>query len=163
VSATGKPWYREFWLWFILTPLIATVIGGLATLIIAGAPPALVVDDFGQIAMAVEQDQARDRRATELRLAAEMRLAAGAPGETVSLTLTGDTPPGLWLQFIHPTRDDLDQRIWLEHVGASYAGRAARPDTRVYLQLTDADATWRLTGELQPGQSSVELRAAAPR
>jgi hypothetical protein len=166
VTDTGaKPWYREFWLWFILAPLIATVIGGFATLIIAGAPPALVVDDFGQIAMAVERDQARDRRAAEMGLAAELRMTPGVDtqDQAVRVTLNGDSPAGLWLQLIHPTREDLDQKIPLERAEHGYDGTAARPDTRVYVQITDAGATWRLTGELQPGQQAIELLAGARR
>ena len=37
----------------------------MVTLFLAGSPPALVVDEFGAIAMVVEQDQRRLRRAAE--------------------------------------------------------------------------------------------------
>jgi hypothetical protein len=157
--AGTRPWYRQFWPWFVLAPLIATVIGGFATLIIAGSPPALVVDDFGQIALAVEQDQARDRRARELRLSARMRFTTGSvtakPGEVVSVELAGDSPEALHLHLIHPTRQELDQRAVLERAGGTYSARAERPPVRVYVRLTDAQESWRLTGELRPGEQEL--------
>ena len=39
-----KPWYRHFWVWFILAPLIATVIASMITLFLAGSGPELVND-----------------------------------------------------------------------------------------------------------------------
>lgn len=161
MTAPGaKPWYREFWLWFVLAPVIATVIAGFATLIIAGAPPSLVVDDFGQIAMAVEQDQARDRRAAELGLAATLQVGPDPSGQQeVRVRLAGDSPPQLSLRFVHPTREELDWRVALDRSGDGYRGLSRQPDTRVYLLLMDADESWRLTGELRPGERSVELQA----
>ena len=40
-----KPWYRHFWVWVMLAPLIAAVIASFVTLYLAGPPPALVEDD----------------------------------------------------------------------------------------------------------------------
>jgi hypothetical protein len=40
-----KPWYRHFWVWFMLAPLIVAVIASLVTLYIAGPEPALVESD----------------------------------------------------------------------------------------------------------------------
>lgn len=34
-DATDKPWYRQFWPWFILLPPLAAIAAGIATLIIA--------------------------------------------------------------------------------------------------------------------------------
>lgn len=41
----AKPWYRHFWVWVMLAPLIAAVIASFITLYLAGPPPVLVNDD----------------------------------------------------------------------------------------------------------------------
>jgi hypothetical protein len=165
-APSERPWYRQFWPWFIMTPPIATVIGSIVTVIIAGGPPALVVDDYGEVAMAVEQDQRRDRRAAELGVVARLQLLPGANAaagrQDLRVALGGASPPGIRLEFIHPTRGDLDRRYDIASEGSSFTGQIDRPQTRVYVQITDAAATWRVTGELQPGQQELELRAMAP-
>ncbi len=152
----SKPWYREFWLWFVLAPLIATVIGGFATLIIAGAPPALVVDDYSEITLSVERERERDRRAQALGLVAELALDDATGSVTVQLA--GAAPERLRLDLLHPTLEERDARAWLDRDGASYHGTVRRSAGRLYLQLADDSATWRLTGELGAGQRSVRLR-----
>ena len=37
-----KPWYRHLWPWLLMLPPLASVIGGIVTLILAGGPPELV-------------------------------------------------------------------------------------------------------------------------
>ncbi len=49
-----KPWYRHFWVWFVLAPLIATVIGSAITLYLAGSGPEIVADPVGQTGTAQE-------------------------------------------------------------------------------------------------------------
>jgi hypothetical protein len=50
------PWYRHFWVWFVLAPLIAAVVASFVTLYLAGAPPELVEDVGGRTAdMPVER------------------------------------------------------------------------------------------------------------
>lgn len=164
-DAAPKPWYRQFWLWFVITPLIATVIASFVTLYIAGSPPALVVDDFGRIEMTVERDEARDRRAAELGLAAEVQFDPGPADEAtaVAVTLAGAAPAALRLSLIHPTRQDRDHEAVLARTGAAYGGSVVRPGSRVYLIVTDDRGEWRLAGEIGPGQQAVTLRARAGR
>jgi hypothetical protein len=162
MAARGKPWYREFWLWFVLAPLIATVIGSFATLIVAGGPPALVVDDFGQIALTVERNRQRDRRAAELGITADLQFDPGTGGgpEQVAVRLHGDAPAQLRLELIHPTREERDASTTLRRSGDRYAGTVLRPAGRLYLQVGDEAHSWRLTGALAPGQRSARLAPA---
>jgi hypothetical protein len=160
-EAGDKPWYRHFWLWFVLAPVAAAVLASFATLIIAGAPPPLVVDDFGPIALVIEQDRERDLRAGDLGLAAELTFAAPAAGGAprVTATLAGATPDAIRLRLIHPTREAMDRSALLTRAGGVYAGTLERPATRMYVQLTDEGGAWRLTGVIGPGQDSLAMRA----
>lgn len=42
---TLKPWYKHLWVWLIMLPPAASVIGGIVTLILAGGPPQMVNDN----------------------------------------------------------------------------------------------------------------------
>jgi len=41
----SKPWYKHLWVWLIMLPPLASVIGGVVTFILAGGPPEMVDDD----------------------------------------------------------------------------------------------------------------------
>lgn len=158
----SKPWYRHFWVWFTLAPLIATVAASMVTLFLAGSPPALVVDEFGAIAMVVEQDQRRLRRAAELGMAATVDVAGTGPGSRVTVRLEGPAPPALRLALVHPTLATLDRATDLVRDGDAWRGVVERADTRLYVQLGDAAGDWRITGELPRGADAVRLAPAAP-
>jgi hypothetical protein len=151
----------------MLVPLIGSVIAGFVTLYLAGAPPALVVDDFGKIAMAVEMDQQRDRQATALGLKARLRFGPQPAGgnTAVSLSLSGSAPDRLKLELIHPTLEQRDQHVLLKRTGGIYtgtiAGTIARADTRLHVLVSDEQGSWRLTGILAPGQDALDLQAGS--
>ncbi len=158
---TAKPWYRHFWVWFILTPVIGSVIAGFVTLYLAGAPPSLVVDDFGQIAMAVELDQQRDKRAVELGVTARLQFDAQSAGSTpaVTVSLSGAAPDSLKLELIHPTLAQMDRQVILKRSDNLYTGTMPHADTRLYAMISDGAGNWRLTGVLEPRQEVLELKA----
>lgn len=162
---TNLPWYRHLWVWLVMIPPAAAVVAGFITAWLAGAPPALVVDDYSEIAMATEQSRDRDRLARQLRLAAFVELPA--PGNAVSavqLTLRAGqdgfrAPPQLRLRFIHPTREELDQTLTITREDGRYTGQLARAESRFYVQLEDLDGQWRLVGELPAGATQLDLSA----
>lgn len=166
-SNHDKPWYRHLWPWLAMLPPAAAVVGGLATAWLAGGPPALVVDDYADIARVTVERAARDRRASELGLSAELSLRpiTGARSR-VRLALAATNPAyaaagELQLELIHPTREDRDQRVDLRRSGSVYTGELDSPAGRIYLQLSDPDDGWRLVGELPAGASRQSLTTRA--
>ena len=158
------PWYRQFWPWFIMTPPAVSVVAGLVTFYLAGAEPSMVVDDYGQIALATEQRVERERRAVELGLSARIEFRAGASGaeQSVAVTLVqADTerswPERLHLDLVHPTLAERDRDIVLEGGDGRYAGRGERPSGRIYISLTDGAGSWRMTGEMPGSAVHYEL------
>lgn len=159
-TAVPRAWYRQFWLWFTLAPLAIVVLASFVTLWLAGAPPALVVDDFGPVALAIEMDGARDRRAAALGLRAAIRFRPATPAR-VTVELSGDAPAALELRLIHPTRAERDRRATLAPSDGGYDGAFALPVGRMYVELGDTARTWRLTGELALNQREIVLRAGS--
>jgi len=48
MNASGTPWYRSFWPWFIIALLSAAVVGSLTSAYLAVTTPDLVLDHADQ-------------------------------------------------------------------------------------------------------------------
>ncbi len=165
-TQSAKPWYRQFWPWFIMLPPAGAVIGGFVSFFLAGGPPSLVVDDYGKIAMVTAQRATRDKLASELGLGARIEISRGDDDSIARLSIRLDgiqpaagMPDYLHLRLIHPTLEALDSEAMLAETGGRYTGTISRADSRLYLQLTDSKEVWRLTGELRPEDTVIELTA----
>ncbi|HEY8384782.1 MAG TPA: FixH family protein, partial [Porticoccaceae bacterium] len=87
-----KPWYRQFWPWFLITLPGIVVIAALYTVYIAFThADAVVVDDYYTQGRAINASLALAERARELDLAADVAVDA-VTGE-VLVTVQGDPAP----------------------------------------------------------------------
>ena len=116
-----KPWYRQFWPWFIIALPASAVIAGLTTVYIAfDEPDGLVVDDYYKEGLAINQTLARDQRAAQLGLSA--LVTPGDQGDEFSIDLRrGAESEGeetLILTLQHPTRAHMDVTVPLVDRGA---------------------------------------------
>jgi len=164
-----RPWYRQFWPWFIAFPPAASVVAGLITAWLAGTGPALVVDDYGQIGKVTAQRAFRDERATELGMSANLNMTAIESGAEVVVSinlvrsdLSYELPRAVLLRIVHPTREEQDADVVLGGARGHFAGRIKRPAGRIYIHVSDVDRTWRLVGELPSGSNQLELAANPP-
>jgi len=161
----SKPWYREPWPWFLISLPATAVIAGLTTVWIAAkSADGLVVGDYYKAGLAINQTLARDDVARDLALHAALRVEDGM----LALTLGGRLPAypaQLALVLAHPTRQGQDQTLALEHTGGGrYQARfPALADGKWHALLSDAAATWRLSGVLHTplGETVVLTTGAA--
>ncbi|HET8730535.1 MAG TPA: FixH family protein, partial [Moraxellaceae bacterium] len=73
-DAVKKPWYRQFWPWFIMALPAAAVVAGLTTVAIAYKNKDSVVrDDWYDEGKSINQDFARDDRAKAMGLSARFQ------------------------------------------------------------------------------------------
>lgn len=156
-AQTPKPWYRQPWAWFLLTPLITIVIVMTAFITVSvKMADDVVVDNYSREGRMYNERVEQDVRAKELNLRAEIEFDLDT--FEAWLTLTGEADPeSLVLLLQHPTEADLDQVLLLKRTAAGrYRGDL---DTslayRRYLQLFEGDseadrtqAAWRLKAEL---------------
>lgn len=160
-----KPWYRQFWPWFLISLPASAVIAGLYTAFLAvRTDDSLVVDSDEGMDVVAERHLAAERLAAELGLEAHIRIDAGTGAVVATLTSPAhvDWPDTLRLQFSHPTLAVHDQSVALVAAlpdsdgNAVWAGRVhSVPDGRWYLVLDD-DA-WRLSGTWR-GEPDLRLR-----
>ena len=161
-----KPWYRQFWPWFIIALPASAVVGGLTTVWIAmQTTDSLVVRSDDGMQVVAERRIVAERLAEELNLAAAIDIDLET-GAILAAMRSGDlqtVPAALQLEFSHPAFADRDQRIALSRAPADQAGNpvwsghfVSVPTGRWYVSLTSNDE-WRLSGEWQ-GEAQLTLR-----
>ena len=161
-----KPWYRQFWPWFIIALPAASVVAGVTTVWIAmQTTDSLVVRSDDGVR------NAADRRISAERLASEMNLAALVEidpdtGVVSAVIRSGDLteiPATLEFELSHPAFADRDLLVTLNKAMSDESGNpvwvghiVTVPDERFYAVLKAGDA-WRLTAEWR-GETSLTLR-----
>jgi hypothetical protein len=162
---TDRPWYRHFWVWFLIVPPASTVIFWGVILTTMASPPSLVVDDYGKIGIAYEDEQARDDMARELGVTGRLNVQRERGRVTVALAGLDDPPQKVRLRLTHPTDAARDRSATLERTGGGlYRGELgqAAPGRR-YVTLLPDDRRWRLAGELLSSESDLSLQPPANR
>jgi uncharacterized protein len=161
-----RPWYRQLWPWLLMLPPGASVLAGAAMVyLVVHEPTVLVVDDYSRIEALTSERFARDRRAAELGLAADIDFATTSAGEAridVRLASAVDLalPATLTLALRHAADPRADREVELTRSSDRGFGgtTAALPAGRYDLDLEPADASWRLGGVLRanPGHQRLE-------
>lgn len=160
MSSTTR-WYREPFVWLLVTFPLLSVIGGITLLTLAiRSDDGLVVDDYYRRGKLINRELKRDSMAAQHRLGADLRLEAG---DRLVLRVTGRPPQGwpatLELKVLHATRAGHDRHLILVRSAQGYRGHlTSLVPGRWYLELSAPE--WRLLGELRrPGDSAAKLTA----
>jgi len=153
-------WKREPWVWMLISiPLAAVIMGVVMITLAINTWSGLVVDDYYQQGKHINRVLARDRRAFELGLAAD--LAIGTDGVvTIRFDPARPAPPGddIELSLVHATRPGLDRSLQVHRIDSRLFTAdlvlLGQGRWNVYLQTPD----WRLTGSWhsrQPNRVSL--------
>jgi len=165
-NALTRPWYREFWPWFLMLPPALAIAGGVAMVYLATQTPgALVVDDYSRIEELTREQFERDREARRLGLDAVLTFDS-ASGR-IELVLAGgasfEMPAALILSLRHVTDPAADRELVLHRDDAATFSASAdlAPVTagRYRLELTDEARSWRLGADAHHLAGSIELVA----
>ena len=160
-----KPWYRQFWPWFIIALPAASVIGGLTTLWISlQTTDSLVLRSDDGVRNATDRRIAAERFATRAGLAAlvDIDRDTGAVSVVMRSGDLGTVPPELEFELAHPAFADRDRLITLQKAMPDADGNpvwvghfTTVPDGRFYASLKSGD-TWRLSAEWR-GEATITL------
>ena len=165
--STSVPWYRHPWPWLLMAgPFIVVVAGAITLYLAVVSNDGLVRDDYYKQGLAVNQTSARDRKARELELNAQ--LMRGDDGRQIRVLLRAKPgtvlPPVIQLGLAHPTRPGGDQDLVLSAdagQASTYSGRLAAPlSGRWLVTLEDATMAWRLAGEWSMDKDDVRTLPA---
>lgn len=157
-----KPWYRQFWFWFIFGPLIFIIImcGFTVSIALKGADD-VIIDNYYKEGRMINQALEQDKHASELGLRGDLRFdlttgdvvlnIANAPADEALM------PQQLLLLMGHPVKAAKDQLISLKAISAGYyrGELLAKPEYSWYLTLYPVSdianrnqAPWTLSGEI---------------
>lgn len=155
-----KPWYKQFWPWFLISLPMSAVIAGITTIIIAmDEPDGIVVDDYYKQGLAINRTLSSEKMAQQLNLAVSGKI----DGDTLQLQLTGNipAPEKLTVHFIHPTKPNNDKSYELTKEGKAYfAGISPLADASWHVKVEPENGYWRLSGRFNPQQTNLlELKA----
>lgn len=158
----NTPWFRQFWPWFILSPLILVVFAGFWMIYIATVThDGAVVDNYYKDGLSIIERTSQDEWAAGKNLHARLQTL----GQEVQLRLTGDLevqPQTLSLLYVFPTQASRDVEVSLERAAdGRYLGRLPEPisgQRALLLQSTLGEQTWRLHGKARlPSATIVSL------
>lgn len=156
----ANPWYREFWAWFVLAPLILIVL--VCSVLISVAVSQrddLVVDDYYKVGKMINQEFAPEQEAQ--RLAVEAQLTIDIESGELFVDLNQSGPALLSLEFSHPSDSSLDMVTILRSADQKRyrADIEALEPSRWYVRLNaiteDDEVIWRLKGELNFAASTT--------
>ncbi|MBW7470192.1 FixH family protein [Marinobacter sp. M216] len=149
-QAPIAPWYRQPWFWFLTIFPLAAIIWCIFMIIIAtNLEDTMVTDDYSKEGRGINMEIARDKKAKDLGMVAEMRFN----DRTIALTLSTDQGPTdfpyLILNLFHPTLADRDRTIQFQKTDTGeYRGQMLEDiDGRWYYDLRGPENRWRLKGE----------------
>jgi uncharacterized protein len=148
-----KPWYKQFWPWFLMSLPATAVVASLTTLKLAvDSPNSLVTDDYYKEGLAVNKDISKERLAKTLGLSAEISLDKDT--RELRLKLAGrltSPPPRLDLALAHPTLKGQDHQLSLLSAGNGlYVTRLPEiPTINWHVTLTPENKEWKLSGRMQ--------------
>lgn len=172
---TPKPWYRQFWFWFVFSPLIYIMIMCSITVTIAlkGADD-VIIDNYYKEGRMINQTLEQDKHASELGLTANVTFDR-VTGEVLLVIPNAPEdaavmPQELLLMMGHPVKAEKDQLVTLTATGPGrYRGELkAEPEYSWYLTLYPISdlaqrnqAPWSLSGAIDFRE--VESTRLAPR
>jgi hypothetical protein len=164
-----KPWYRQFWPWFLIALPASAVIASLYTVSLAvRTTDSLVVSSEDGMDVVAGRHLAAERQAQALGLSATVDFDTGSGAIIATLVSDSsvDWPTSLELLLSHPAFADRDRTIALtrslpdESGNPTWSGHFVDvPDGRWYLVLEDGDS-WRLNGTWS-GTATAQLVPAS--
>ena len=108
-----KPWYKQFWPWFLIALPLSSVIAGVTTVIIAAnTTDSMVVDDYYKDGLAINESLAKREKAKEMGVSATLDFKAKRL--SVKITANEAINDSLFLEFQHATLSDKDFRLALK-------------------------------------------------
>ncbi|PIE42013.1 MAG: nitrogen fixation protein FixH [Gammaproteobacteria bacterium] len=158
-----KPWYKQFWFWFVIgIPLISVVMGIALVYVASINKVSLVKEEWYKDGLAINQRIDKQLKAKELGLTADISLSRETGALMVTMPQLQDEP-ALILTLVHPTQEEKDETIELTRTPdqSYWAKTEANKKGFFYMQLTNPDNDWQLDGTINFNNNQVNTTLTA--
>ncbi len=141
-----RPWYKQFWPWFLIAlPLSSWIMGGVILNLAINTSDSVVKDDYYKEGKAINLDLEKTRQARLMHLVSELSI----DDEAVSLRFINGDPKGLsslTLEFYHPTmaKRDFELTLLRTALGSYRAPLPAPISGKWRLSLHPYHQQWRI-------------------
>lgn len=141
-----KPWYKQFWPWFLIAvPTVTFVMSGVLIHFATNTKDSLVVDDYYKEGKAINISLDKIAAAKQRNITSDLTIMDGA----VTLTFHSGIPQegqALKLTFYHTTLQDKDTSVLLSRdAGGTYRGFIDAPlEGKWRVTLTPLDESWKI-------------------
>tara|TARA_R110001592_G_scaffold49482_1_gene154258 strand:- start:11530 stop:12069 length:540 start_codon:yes stop_codon:yes gene_type:complete len=150
-NESTRPWFKQPWLWFVLSvPITSVILSSIMVTVAIIGKDSMVSDNYYKDGMAINQTIEQDKLANTLGLKPLLSIA----GTEIKLLLKSSSKivdqPFLTFKLLHPTVSSKDIIIKLLPSGNSlYLGELPHTiEGRRYLDLYAYDNSWRLREEI---------------
>lgn len=153
-----KPWYKQFWPWFLIALPLSSVIAGVTTVIIAAnTTDSMVVDDYYKDGLAINESLAKKNKAKDMGIEAELVFSENKL--LVKVTSKEAIKDSLFLNFQHATLSEKDFRLALKKdaKGNYYSELEDNVDGSWFISLFPYQESWELEKKVTL-PSSLEIR-----
>ncbi|HVK98425.1 MAG TPA: FixH family protein [Dongiaceae bacterium] len=159
----AKPWYKQFWPWFIIAIPASSVIVGTVMIVLAMQDPGgLVREDWYKEGMAINQRLDKQNKAKAAGIKAYFSFSTAE--NVISLRVDNIDPQQestLTLELVHPTQAQHDQTVQLYRTPQNtyFAKLEQTPSGFYYVQLRSEPGQWEIDSRINFNNplSDVEL------
>ena len=157
-----KPWYKQFWPWFLISLPLSVVIASMYTINLAiQTNDGLVSDDYYKKGLAIHKDADSSAKAVSLGIAGNFSYDSDTGAVAFELDKEiGQKLTGVSLMVAHPTVANQDQSVRLTPLdGRRFSGRVEPLNpANWHVEVRSEDKSWRIKGRLPvPTDKPVRL------
>ena len=155
-----RPWYKQPWLWFLLSiPIASVILSSIMVTVAVVGKDSLVSDNYYKDGMGINQTIEQDQLANSLGI--KPVISIQYPEIVLELISTSDLKPQpfLTLKLLHPTVSEKDFTLKLLPSGNGiFIGELPQNiEGRRYLDLYAYDNSWRIREEVNLPLSNFQL------
>ncbi|AOE50599.1 FixH family protein [Kangiella sediminilitoris] len=154
-----KPWYKQFWPWFLIALPLSSVIAGITTFIIASnTTDSMVVDNYYKDGLAINESLAKQEKAKQLGVQATLVFS----DELLTVDLKSNKPmkDSLFVDFQHSTLSSKDFKVSLTRDGKGqfYSQLNQQIDGSWYIKVYPYQGGWEIKKKVTlPSSTDVKL------
>ncbi len=149
-NESSLPWYRQRWLWFVLSvPICSVILSSIMVYVAVVGKDSLVSDNYYKHGMEINQTIEQDQLARELSLTPSLTISADGLASVTFSSGKLTAQPFVTLNILHPTVADKDVKVKLLPTETGYmADIPSELSGRRYVDLYAFDRSWRIREEI---------------